>query len=150
MHAPWPADLHRYVDGQAEVDFERLMDAVNEIRSFRKTVPGAPAKGGAVRLTETLDSDWTRALSLLGQVAVVDELPPGKELALTEGAIVFPAVAAADPAVIAKKKAELQKELDRVQARLDNPEFRAKAPESVIAEMEARAEELRAAIDRLH
>ena len=149
MHAPWPEDLHRYVDGQAEVDFERLMDAVNEIRSFRKTVPGAPAKGGAVRLTETLDSDWTRVLSLLGQVAVVDELPPGKELALTEGAIVFRAVAAADPAVIAKKKAELQRELDRVQARLDNPEFRAKAPESVIAEMEARAEELRAAIERL-
>jgi valyl-tRNA synthetase len=149
MHASWPEDLHRYVDGQAEVDFERLMDAVNEIRSFRKTVPGAPAKGGAVRLTEMLDSDWTRALSLLGQVAVVDELPPGKELALTEGAIVFPAVAAVDPAVIAKKKSELQKEHDRVQARLDNPEFRAKAPESVIAEMEARAEELRAAIDRL-
>src|SRR5712691_11552391 len=149
MRAPWPEDLHSYVDGQAEVDFERLMDVVNEIRSLRKTVPGAPAKGGAVRLGEPMDSDWARALSLLGLVAVVDELPPGKELALTEGSVVFPAVAAADPAVIAKKKAGYAKELDRVQARLDNPEFRAKAPESVIAEMEARAEELRAAIDRL-
>jgi len=79
MRAAWPEDLHSYVDGQAEVDFERLMGVVNEIRSFRKTVPGAPAKGGAVRLAEPMDSDWTRALSILGLVAVVDELPPGKE-----------------------------------------------------------------------
>jgi valyl-tRNA synthetase len=149
MRAPWPEDLHSYVDGQAEVDFERLMEVVNGIRSLRKTVPGAPAKGGAVRLAEPMDSDWVRSLSLLGLVAVVDELPPGKELALSEGTIVFPAVAAADPAVIAKKRAELEKELDRVQARLDNPEFRAKAPEQVIADQEARAEELRAAIERL-
>ena len=149
MRAPWPEDLHRYIDGQAEVDFERLMDVVNEIRSLRKTVPGAPAKGGVARLVEPIDPDWTRALSLLGLIAVVDELPPGKELALSDGGIVFPAVAAADPVVVAKKKADLQKELDRVQAKLDNPEFRAKAPEQVIAEQEARAEELRAAIDRL-
>src|SRR2546426_9047629 len=114
MRAPWPEDLHRYIDGQAEVDFERLMDVVNQIRSLRKTVPGAPAKGGAARLLEPADSDWTRALSLLGMVAVVDELPPGKELSLAEGGVVFPAVAAADPAVVTKKKADLQKERDRV------------------------------------
>jgi valyl-tRNA synthetase len=149
MRASWPEDLHHYVDGQAEVEFERLMDIVNQIRSYRKTVPGAPAKGGAVKLLSPNDPDWIRALSMLGQVVVVDDLPPGKELALTEGSIVFPAVAAVDPAVIAKKKAELQKDLDRVQAKLDNPEFRAKAPEQVIAEQEARAEELRTAIERL-
>jgi len=149
MRASWPEDLHRYVDGQAEVEFERVMGIVNEIRSYRKTVPGAPAKGGAVRLPSPIDADLRRALSVLGQVAVVDELPPGKELALAEGSIVFPAVAVADAAVIARKKAELQTELDRVQAKLDNPQFRAKAPEAVIAEQEARAEELRAAIDRL-
>jgi len=149
MRASWPEDLHRYVDGQAEVEFERVMGLVNEIRSYRKTVRGAPAKGGAVKLSSPMESDLTRALSVLAQVAVVDDLPPGNELALAEGSIVFPAVAAADPAVIARKKAELQTELDRVQAKLDNPQFRAKAPEAVIAEQEARAEELRASIDRL-
>jgi valyl-tRNA synthetase len=86
---------------------------------------------------------------VLGNVAVVDELPPGKAHGLTEGSIVFPTAAAADPAVIAKKRADLHKELDRVQAKLDNPEFRAKAPEAVIVEQETRADELRAAIDRL-
>ena len=38
---------------------------------------------------------------------------------------------------------------NRVQGKLDNPEFRAKAPETVIVDQEARAEELRAAIERL-
>src|SRR6266851_864394 len=149
MRTRWPADLTRYGDGQAEFEFESLMQAVEEIRSYRKTVPGAPMKGGAVKLFEPAGPDWVRVLAVLAKVAVVDELPPGKANGLTEGSIVFPTAAAADPAVIAKKKAELQRELDRVEARLDNPEFRAKAPESVIAEMEARAEELRAAIDRL-
>ena len=149
MRTRWPADLTRYGDGQAEFEFESLMQAVEEIRSYRKTVPGAPMKGGAVKLSEPAGPDWVRVLAVLAKVAVVDELPPGKANGLTEGSIVFPTAAAADPAVIAKKKAELQRELDRVEARLDNPEFRAKAPESVIAEMETRAEELRAAIDRL-
>jgi len=149
MRAPWPEDLHRYVDGQAEFEFESLMQAVEEIRSYRKTVPGAPMKGGAVKLSEPADPDWVRVLEAIGKVAVVDELPPGKAYGLTEGSIVFPTAAAVDPAVMAKKRADLQKELDRVQAKLDNPEFRAKAPQPVIIEQEARAEELRAAIDRL-
>ncbi|HEX7198732.1 MAG TPA: hypothetical protein VF213_04625, partial [Dongiaceae bacterium] len=122
---------------------------VEEIRSYRKTVPGAPMKGGAVKLSEPAEPDWVRALSVLGKVAVVDDVPPGKAYGLTEGDIVFPTAAAADPAVIAKKRADLQTELDRVQAKLDNPEFRAKAPESVIVEQQARAEELTAALDRL-
>jgi len=149
MRAQWPDELHSYVDGEAEVEFERLMKTVNEIRSYRKTMAGVPATGGAVQLTAAADPDWQRALSLLAQVAVVDELPPGKALGLSEGSVVFPTVAAADPAVIAKKRADLQKELDRVLAKLANPDFRAKAPEAVIAEQEARAQELKAAIDRL-
>jgi valyl-tRNA synthetase len=149
MRTRWPADLTRYGDGQAEFEFESLMQAVEEIRSYRKTVPGAPMKGGAVKLSEPAEADWVRVLSVLGNVAVVDELPPGKAYGLTEGSIVFPTAATADPAIIAKKRADLQKELDRVQAKLDNPEFRAKAPETVIAEQETRSEELRAAIDRL-
>ncbi len=149
MRTRWPADLTRYGDGQAEFEFESLMQAVEEIRSYRKTVPGAPMKGGAVKLSEPAEPDWVRVLAVLGKVAVVDELPPGKPYGLTEGFIAFPTAAAADPAVTAKKRADLEKDLDRVQAKLDNPEFRAKAPEPVIAEQEARAEELRAAIERL-
>jgi valyl-tRNA synthetase len=149
MRAEWPADLHRYIDGQAEVEFTRLMSTVEEIRSYRKTVPGVPEKGGAVELSAPADADWERALSLMGSVKVVSELPEGKAFGLAEGSIVFPAVAEADPAMVARKRANLQADLDRVQAKLDNPDFRAKAPPEVIAEQERRAEELRATIERL-
>jgi valyl-tRNA synthetase len=149
MRAHWPEDLHRYIDGQAEVEFEALMRTVEEIRSYRKTIQGAPNKGGVVKLSELAAPDWVQALTLLGKVAVVDDLQPGKSFGLSTGSVVFPTVAAVDPAVTAKKKADLQKELERVTVKLENPEFRAKAPEAVVAEQEARAEELRAAIDRL-
>jgi len=149
VHAEWPEDLHRYVDGQAEVEFLSLMTTVGEIRSYRKTVTGAPAKGGAVMLASGVEDDWVATLERLAQVSVVDSLPPGKSLGLSEGSLVFPAVAAADPAVMAKKRAELQKELDRVEAKLSNPDFMAKAPPEVIEVQKARAEELSAAIDRL-
>ncbi len=149
MRTPWPEDLHRYVDGQAEVAFVALMETVTEIRSFRKTVSGAPPKGGALRLATDHGADWERALSQLGSVAVVEELPPGKALGLIDGSVVFPAVEGADPAVTAKKIGELEKELSRVEAKLANPEFLAKAPAEVIAKQEDRAAELRAAIERL-
>jgi len=149
MRASWPVDLTIYGDGQAELEFQRLMQAVEEIRSYRKTVPGAPVKGGAVKLSDAAEPDWVRVLTVLGKVAAVEELPPGRAFGISAGSIVFPAVAAADAAVVAKKKADMQRELDRVQAKLDNPEFRTKAPEAVVAEQEARAEELRAAIGRL-
>ena len=87
MRAGWPDELHQYVDGQAEVDFERLMSTVYEIRSYRKTVAGAPMKGGAARLSQPGDSDWERALAQIGEVAVVDELPPGKQLVVGGGPI---------------------------------------------------------------
>jgi len=149
IRASWPEDMHRYIDGEAEVEFRHLTGTVNEIRYYRKIIRGAPAKGGSVALDHDHGRDWERALELLGSVNVVDELAPFNSLGLVEGSLAFPEVAAADPAVVARKKADLLKELDRVQAKLDNPEFRAKAPEAVVAEQEARAEELRAAIGRL-
>src|SRR4029077_6416527 len=106
MRADWPDDVVRYIDAQSEIEFESLMAMVYEIRSYRKTIPGAPAKGGAVELSEQWDPDWVRALGVLGDVAVTDHLPPGKALGLAGGSIVFPSIAGADPATAAKKRAE--------------------------------------------
>src|SRR5712691_6603064 len=68
MRAEWPDDLDRYADGQAEIEFESLMAMVYEVRSYRKTIAGAPARGGAVLLAEDWDEDWRRALALLADV----------------------------------------------------------------------------------
>jgi valyl-tRNA synthetase len=149
MRAEWPDGLDTYADGQAEIEFESLMAMVYEIRSYRKTVAGAPAKGGAVQLAEEWDPDWQRALGLLGDVVITEQLPPGKALGLAGGTIVFPALAAADPAVTQKRLALVEKDLERIEAKLANEEFLAKAPPEEVDKQRARAEELRAEIDRL-
>src|SRR5207248_3724885 len=149
MRAEWPDDLDTYADGQAEIEFESLMAMVYEIRSYRKTLAGAPAKGGAVQLAEEWDPDWQRALALLGDVVVTEELPPGKGLGLAGGTIVFPALAAADPGVTQKRLVALEKDLERIDAKLANQEFLTKAPFEEVEKQRARAEELREEIERL-
>ena len=149
MRAHWPEEIYNYVDAQAELDFESLMATVYEIRSYRKTVAGAPAKGGAVKLIESLGPDWERALALLGDVVVGDRLPPGKSLGLAAGEIVFPGMAGADPAATQKKIDALQKELDRVEVKLANENFLTKAPPEEIEKQRAKADEIAAEIERL-
>jgi valyl-tRNA synthetase len=149
MRSEWPSDLHHYNDAQAELDFESLMATVYEIRSYRKTVDGAPAKGGAVKLGDSLGPDWERALVMLGDVVVSEELPPGKILGLSAGSIVFPAVTQADPALTRKRIEAAQKDLGRIEAKLDNEQFLEKAPPEEVEKQRGRAEELRAEIDRL-
>jgi valyl-tRNA synthetase len=149
MRAEWPQDLDTYADGQAEIEFESLMAMVYEIRSYRKTIPGAPAKGGAVKLAEEWDPDWQRSLALLGDVIVAEELPPGKQLGLAGGTIVFPALAATDPAVTQKRIDQAQKDLDRIEAKLANEQFLTKAPPEEVAKQQARADELRDEVERL-
>jgi valyl-tRNA synthetase len=149
VRSEWPQDLHSYIDGQAEVEFEALMATVYEIRSYRKTVAGAPPKGGAVKLNDSAGPDWERALALAGDVVVTSSLPPGKEFPLAGGSIVFPAVKGGDPAVTKKRIEGLQKDLDRIDAKLANPDFLAKAPPEEVEKQRARADELREEIARL-
>jgi valyl-tRNA synthetase len=149
MRSEWPDDLHTFTDAQAELDFESLMATVYEIRSYRKTVAGAPAKGGAVKLTESLGPDWERALALLGDIVVTEALPPGKPLGLAAGSIVFPGMAGADRAATQKKIDANQKELDRVEAKLANENFLTKAPPEEVDKQRAKADELQAEIERL-
>ncbi|HEV2035867.1 MAG TPA: valine--tRNA ligase [Candidatus Dormibacteraeota bacterium] len=149
MRSPWPENLASYADHKVEAEFERLIGAVDEIRAARRALPGAPAKGGAVKLDGDHGPDWERVLAHLGKVTVVAELPAGKALGLVDGNIVFPTLAAVDPSITAKKIAGLQIELETVERKLANPQFRLKAPAEEIAKQEMRAAELRAAIDRL-
>ena len=149
MRSDWPDGAGRYIDAQVELDFESLMAMVSEIRSYRKSVSGAPAKGGAVKLDQEWDDDWVQALTRIGDVAVADQLPPGKALGLAGGSVVFPQVEAADPAVTERKVEQLLKDLERIELKLANEQFMAKAPPEEIAKQQARAAEIRAAIDRL-
>jgi len=149
MRSDWPDGAGRYIDAQVELDFESLMAMVSEIRSYRKSVSGAPAKGGAVKLDVEWDDDWVQALTRIGDVAVADKLPPGKALGLAGGSVVFPQVETADAAVTERKVAQLLKDLERIETKLANEQFIAKAPPEEVAKQKSRADEVRAAIDRL-
>src|SRR5258706_2406327 len=96
MSASWPDDLHTYIDGQAELEFESLMATVYELRSYRKTVPGAPQNRGAVKLVDSPGPHWERALALLAHVVVTDSLPPANQLPLAARHVAFPAATRAD------------------------------------------------------
>jgi valyl-tRNA synthetase len=150
MQSSWPADLSHYADSKVNAEFGgNLIGTVNEIRAYRTSIPGAPAKGGAVKLESDHGRDWDRVLAHLAKVTVVSELPPGRDFGLVEGSIVFPAIAAADRSVTAKKAADLEKTLEATERQLANPEFRANAPFDIVRKLEERAAEIRAAIDRL-
>ncbi len=149
MRSGWPDDAGRYIDAQVELDFESLMAMVSEIRSYRKSVSGAPGKGGAVKLDAEWEDDWVQALTRIGDVAVTGQLPPGKPLGIAGGSVVFPQVEAADEALTEKKVAQLLKDLERIESKLANEQFLAKAPPEEVAKQQGRAEEIRAAIDRL-
>jgi valyl-tRNA synthetase len=150
MQSSWPADLSHYADSKVNAEFGgHLIGTVNEIRAYRTSIPGAPAKGGAVKLESDHGRDWDRVLAHLAKVTVVSELPPGRDFGLVEGSIVFPAIAAADRSVTAKKAADLEKTLEATERQLANPEFRANAPFDIVRKLEERAAEIRAAIDRL-
>ncbi len=149
VRAAWPDDLHAYIDGQAEVEFESLMSMVYELRSYRKTVAGAPPKGGDVRLADSPGPEWERALAVVGDVVVTESLPPGKEFPLAGGSVVFPAVKGGDPAMTTKRIDALRKDLDRVEAKLANPNFLAKAPPEEVEKQQGRADEMREEIARL-
>jgi len=148
MQSSWPSNLSHYADPTVDAEFRHLIGTVNEIRSYRTTIPGAPSKGGAVKLDSDHGRDWERALANLAQVSVVSDLPPGKVIGLADGSVVFPAVAA-DPRVTVKKRADLERDLEKTEAQLANPEFRANAPFDIVRKLEERAAEIRAAIDRL-
>jgi valyl-tRNA synthetase len=149
MQSSWPEDLSHYSDPKVKLEFGgHLIGTVNEIRSYRTTIPGA-SKGGAVKLDVDHGRDWERALANLGNVTVVRDLPPGKVLGLVEGSIVFPAEATADPAITAKKIRDLKRDLETTERNLANPEFRTNAPFDIVRKLEERAAELRAAIERL-
>ena len=150
MQSSWPANLSHYADSKVNAEFGvHLIGTVNEIRAYRTSIPGAPAKGGAVKLESDHGRDWERVLANLARVSVVRELPPGRDFGLVEGSIVFPAIAAAVPSVSAKKIADLEKTLEATERQLANPEFRANAPFDIVRKLEERAAEIRAAIDRL-
>jgi valyl-tRNA synthetase len=148
IRSTWPAGLERFVDLEAEASFGRVMQAVDEIRGHRQAA-GAPPRGGAVWLEPGFDG---QAATLVAALARVERLDaggdrPGTPLAAAPGWVRFP-----EGTGDARRQAELKRfrdDLAKTEGKLANPDLQAKAPPEVVKKLEARAVELRAAIERL-
>jgi valyl-tRNA synthetase len=147
MRAQWPQLQDKFVDPAAEEAFAEVMRIVEEVRAHRQAA-GAPPRGGTLTLEQPIDHSVATLAARLARVELVDEMEGGIPLAATPGRVTFPSGGEGD----ARRKAELKRlkeELARTDAKLAYPEFRAKAPPEIVRNLEERATELRAAIDRL-
>ncbi len=150
VRTPWPEADSIFLDQAAESRMTPVLDAVSELRTARKSAPGAPRRGGLLKLEGTWEreEEERQLLAILADVELVDELPEGG-IALTFGRVSFPGAAAHDEAAHERRRRELAEELARVEARLADPNFTSKAPPAVVEKNRARAAELRADLERL-
>jgi valyl-tRNA synthetase len=145
MRAEWPDLEGRFIDTDAEETFGQVMTLVEEIRAHRQSA-GAPPRGGSLHL-DGVDHTVARLAARLANVELVDELERGTPLASAPGRVSFP-TGAGD----SRRQAELKRmreDLGKAEAKLANTDFKSKAPADVVAKLEDRAAELRAAIERL-
>jgi valyl-tRNA synthetase len=145
MRAGWPDLEGRFADSEAEDSFGRVMALVEEIRAHRQAA-GAVTRGGSLYV-DGLDRDVAQLAARLAGVELRQELERGTPLASVPGRVSFPAGAGDN-----RRQAEIKRrreELEKAEAKLANSDFKAKAPEAIVAKLEERAAELRAAIERL-
>jgi valyl-tRNA synthetase len=126
VRSGWPeADL-RFAGAELDASFRRVRDYIESVRAYegplRSFSPPWPAGSPDDRLYREL---------------------------VEEGGIRLRGKAVKRAADSEAECRRLRAELERVEARLQNQDFRAKAPGDVVQKQEARAAELRAAIDRL-
>jgi valyl-tRNA synthetase len=144
MRATWPD--FRFVDTAAEESFGHAMRIVEEVRGHRQAA-GAPSRGGKLHLDPSTDRKVANLAARLAWVELVDELTAGTPLGAAPGRVSFPAGAGDG-----RRQAELRRlttDLEKTETKLANEEFRSKAPFDIVRKLEERAEEIRAAIDRL-
>ncbi len=150
VRGAWPEPDPGLVDEAAEARVAPVLEAVAELRVARRSVRGAPRRGGLLRV----EGEWAAAaeerslLAILGEVELT-ESAIGGGIAVTFGRVSFPGSAVEDAAAGERRRRELAGELARVEARLADPNFSARAPAAVVDKNRARAQELRADLERL-
>jgi valyl-tRNA synthetase len=145
MRASWP-DV-QFVDPAAEETFDQVKRIVEEVRAHRQAA-GARPRGGKLFLDTAVDRTVARLTARLALVELEDaDLGEGIPLGAAPGAVSFP-----EGAGDRRRQAELRRftsDLEKTDAKLNNPDFRAKAPFDIVRKLEERAQDLRAAINRL-
>ncbi len=165
--APWPDDLARWDDDEAEQKMEHVMEAVRGVRNIRAEM-GVPhsrradihvvAEGRAQDLY-TECADYLRVLAQGKNVHVMTEKTLRTNQAVSvlahQAEIMLPLTdlvdIAAETARLTKERDRLQDEIARATARLGNERFCAQAPAAVVEQERAKLADYRErleAVDR--
>ena len=122
IRATWPEFDERYARPDLDEAFRRVREYVESVRAYQ-----GPSK------------QFTPSWSNQKEAELFEQLNPRMRGQAVQSASQTEA-----------ERRRLQGELERISSRLGNAEFRAKAPPDVVQKQEARAAELKAALDRLN
>jgi valyl-tRNA synthetase len=155
--ADWPVADGSLIDGGAEAEVERLIEAVTSLRRYREEVGAKPSAIVRGRLTAEGYEGLAGHLARLARLELVgDDASNGDVLATVPvpggGVQVLPSDAF-DPAEAERRRAarreQLSAEIERAERKLANDKFVERAPAEVVAEERRKLEEYREALRRL-
>ena len=147
VRTAWPKADDHFDSRSAETSFGHLMKLVEEIRAARQAT-GTGDRGGRLQVGG-LDAEERELLASLARVELVDATAAGAmALSAADARLELPVSEEAERRRQAETK-RLRADLEKIETKLANRAFRERAPAEIVAKEQARAEEIRAALDRL-
>jgi len=153
------------VDEAAESDLDWVRDFVLGVRQIRGEMKIPPGRDLPVMLQNASDRDrallerhdrFLTRLARLGEIRLLapgEQAPPSATALLGEATILVPMAGLIDVekeiSRLSRQREKLGADLEKSDRKLGNSNFVANAPEDVVAKEKARADELRAAIDKI-
>ncbi len=164
MLQSWPEADPALDFPEEEAAMEKIMAAISAVRGLRSEMNVPPSRRAALTVVTLLvdvfeqGAPFFKRMAWADSVTVISSAPEdltGTACAVTADASVYmPLEQLVD---VAKERQRLEKELNKksgelqgLEKKLENPGFLNKAPEQVVAGEKARAEELRALLEKLH
>ena len=154
MTAPWPKTEKRWIDSEAEHQFELFKGVVTAIRTMRAelnvpidTRPPARFSAKDDRTRQFLEAHrpFVQALAQIGEVAIGEALAKSRDAAATvvDGIeVILPLTGVIDASKerqrLQTRISELSEELSRLEAKLKDRQFVQRAPKEVVAQTKAR------------
>jgi len=145
VRTEWPGEQALFGSEESEARFSALMRLVEEIRAIKK----ASGSHGGRLAAPGLGPEERDLVVGLARVELVDSLPPGATALVTGDARLELPVSDESERRRQAELGRVRAELEKIEAKLANPTFRERAPAEIVAKEEARAAELRAALERL-
>jgi valyl-tRNA synthetase len=152
MARRYPQPDNALLDEAAELQLDRVIEAVQALRAWRDRVGATPGRPIPARLDARGYDATAEHVARLARLRWSDGEPVAT-ITIAGGAVAIFASEAVDLEAAARRaqahRAELETEIARAERKLANERFVAKAPESVVQAQRDKAARLRAELDEL-